>query len=64
MCRPVLHLPSGKAEWIGPMEQQFMEVTSLVLFCLALPCLALPSLMGVYTVFVLRASDRLAVHLR
>ena len=26
MCRPVLHLATGKAEWIGPMEQQFMEV--------------------------------------
>lgn len=35
MCRPVLHLSSGRMEWIGPMEQQFMEV------CLnsCVPCL-------------------------
>ena len=26
MCRPVLHLHSGRTEWIGPMAQQFMEV--------------------------------------
>lgn len=26
MCRPVMHLPTGRLEWIGPLEQQFMEV--------------------------------------
>ncbi|CAM9517529.1 unnamed protein product, partial [Scytosiphon promiscuus] len=29
MCRPVLHLKSGRTEWIGPMEQQFMEIACL-----------------------------------
>ncbi|CAN0059573.1 unnamed protein product, partial [Ectocarpus sp. 4 AP-2014] len=29
MCRPVLHLQSGRMEWIGPMAQQFMEIACL-----------------------------------
>lgn len=37
MCRPVLHLHSGRMEWIGPMEQQFMEVWCVGVCALSIP---------------------------